>query len=121
MTILKNKSQLLFRRRELRKNQTKQEKMLWKEIRNRKLGIKFRRQYSVGGYVLDFYCPEIKLVIELDGKQHSEKENFLYDEERTEYLKILDCNVLRFKNIEIEKNLKKVISKIKEFVISPSP
>ncbi|MCX6751568.1 MAG: endonuclease domain-containing protein [Candidatus Nomurabacteria bacterium] len=119
MTILKNKSQLLYRRKELRKNQTKQEEILWKCIRNRKLGVKFRRQYSVGGYVLDFYCPEIKLVIEIDGIQHSRKEEVLYDQERTEYLEVLDCNVLRFKNIEIEKNLERVLSKIKEFLPSP--
>ena len=119
MTILRNKSKLLPRRRELRRNQTKQEKVLWGCIRNRKLGIKFKRQYSVGGYILDFYSPEIKLVIELDGQQHSEKENFLYDKERTEYLEVLGCNVLRFKNIEIEKNLEKVLFKIKEFAPSP--
>lgn len=119
MTILRNKSKLLPRRRELRKSQTKQEEILWRNIRNRKLGVKFKRQYSIGGYVLDFYCPEIKLVIELDGKQHFEKENFLYDKERTEYLEVLDCKVLRFKNTEIEKNLGKVLSKIKEFTPSP--
>lgn len=119
MTLLKNKSQLLPRRRELRKNQTKHEEILWQQIRNRKFGIKFRRQYSIGGYVLDFYCPEIKLVIELDGEQHSKKENFLYDKERTEYLKILGCNVLRFKNVELEKNIEEVLVKIKEFTPSP--
>ena len=115
MTILKNKSQLLPRRRELRKNQTKQEKILWQCIRNRNLGFKFKRQYSIGGYILDFYCPELKLVIELDGSQHSEKENFLYDKDRTDYLKVLGCSVLRFKNRELEENLEKVLLKIKEF------
>ncbi len=116
MTILKNKSQLLPRRRELRKNQTKQEETLWQEIRNRKLGVKFRRQYSVGGYVLDFYCPEVKLAIELDGSQHFEKENKMYDAERTDYLNILGCNVLRFKNTEVDDNLKEVLVKINEFL-----
>ena len=119
MTILKNKSQLLFRRRELRRKQTKQEEILWECLRNRKMGIKFKRQYSIGGYVLDFYCPEIKLVIELDGRQHLEKENYLYDKERTDYLEILDCRVLRFKNKELENNLNKVLLKIKEFIPSP--
>jgi len=55
MTLLKNKSRLLPRRRELRKNQTRQEEILWKHIRNRKLGLKFKRQYSMGGYILDFF------------------------------------------------------------------
>jgi len=119
MTILKNKSKLLPRRRELRKEQTKQEKILWEAIRNRKLGFKFRRQYSIGGYVLDFYCPEIKLGIELDGMQHSQKDNKLYDKERTSYLEVLGCKILRFKNKEINKNLKNMLSKIKEFTPSP--
>ncbi|MFA6586279.1 MAG: endonuclease domain-containing protein [Candidatus Paceibacterota bacterium] len=119
MTILKNKSQLLFRRRELRKKQTKQEEILWQCIRNRKLGVKFKRQYSIGGYVLDFYCPEIKLAIEIDGIQHSKKEEVLYDQERTEYLEILGCKVLRFKNLELENNLGKVLLRIKKFTPSP--
>jgi very-short-patch-repair endonuclease len=119
MTILKNKPQLLFRRRELRKRQTKQEEILWEHIRNHKLGIKFKRQYSVGGYVLDFYCPELKLAIEIDGSQHLRKEEILYDEERTEFLQILGCSVLRFKNIEVDKNLEKVLLRIKEFKPSP--
>jgi very-short-patch-repair endonuclease len=119
MTVLKNKSQLLFRRRELRKEQTPEENILWQQIRNRKLGFKFRRQYSVGGYILDFYCPEIKLVIELDGMQHFGKDNKLYDEERTSYLKISGCKVLRFKNKEINENLEKVISTIVKYFPSP--
>lgn len=119
MTILKNKSQLLPRRRELRKNQTKHEQILWEHIRNRKLGFKFRRQYSIGGYVLDFYCPEIKLVIELDGRQHLEKDNFLYDVDRTDFFKVLDCKVLRIRNSELEKDLREVLLKIKKFLPSP--
>ncbi len=115
MTLLKNKSKLLPRRRELRKNQTKQEEILWEKIRNRKLGIKFKRQYSIGGYVLDFYSPECKLVIELDGNQHLAKENALYDRYRTEYLEILGCEVLRIKNSELDKNLEKVLLQIKKF------
>ncbi|HNW71922.1 MAG TPA: endonuclease domain-containing protein [Candidatus Paceibacterota bacterium] len=86
MTLLKNKSRLCSRRRELRRKQTKQEGLLWKSIRNRNLGVKFRRQYSIGGYILDFYCPEIKLVIEIDGSGHNAREEILYDKQRTEYL-----------------------------------
>ena len=119
MTILKNKSRLLFRRRELRRKQTKHEEILWRSVRSRKLGVKIRRQYSVGGYVLDFYCSELKLVIEIDGDQHSKKEEILYDKQRTDYLNILGCSVLRFKNIELERNLEKVLSVIKEFKPSP--
>ena len=119
MTILKNKSQLLFRRRELRQAQTLQEEILWEHIRNRKLGFKFRRQYSVGGYVLDFYCPEVKLVIELDGLQHSSKDNLLYDKERTDFLEIFGCTILRFKNEEINENLEGILSTIVSRLPSP--
>jgi very-short-patch-repair endonuclease len=119
MTLLKNKSKLLPRRRELRRKQTKQEEILWQLIRNRKLGVKFRRQYSIGGYVLDFYCPELKLVIEIDGNQHLKQEGILYDKKRTDFLRVLDCKILRFRNIELEENLEKVLSKIKEFKPSP--
>lgn len=119
MTILKNKNKFLARRRELRKEQTSEEKILWQAVRNRKLGFKFRRQYSVGGYILDFYCPEIKLAIELDGSQHFEKENLLYDQDRTNFLQILGCTILRFKNKEINENLKEVLSKIMKFFPSP--
>src|SRR3989344_1264839 len=119
MTILKNKNQLLERRRELRKEQTQSEKLLWERLRNRKLGFKFRRQYSVGGYILDFYCPEIKLTIELDGKQHFQKENLEYDKDRTDYLEVLGCTVLRFRNLELKENFESVIFRIKEFLPSP--
>lgn len=119
MTILKNKNKFLHRRRELRKQQTQQEKILWETIRNRRLGFKFRRQYSVDGYVLDFYCPEVKLVIELDGSQHSEKENSLYDKDRTDFLEVLGCTVLRFENKEIDENLEKVLLTIVQCFPSP--
>lgn len=118
MTILKNKRKLLGRRRELRKEQTEQEKILWENIRNRKLNVKFRRQYSVGGYILDFYSPEAKLAVEIDGGQHFKEENYLYDQDRTEYIKVLDCKVLRFKNTEIDQNLEGVLAEIKRFLPS---
>lgn len=114
MTILNNKSQLLPRRRELRKSQTKQEEILWELIRNRKLGFKFKRQYSISGYILDFYCPELKLAIELDGEQHSKKENFLYDKDRIDFLEVIGCRVLRIKNSEVDRDVKKVLLTIRE-------
>lgn len=110
---------MLTRRRELRKAQTNEERVLWNHIRNRKLGFKFRRQYSIGGYILDFYCPEAKLVIELDGHQHSVSENFLYDIDRTDYLRVFGHQVLRLKNFEINNNLRGVLEKIKGYLPSP--
>ena len=85
-----------LRRRELRKNQTEAEKLLWNKIRNRQLNnFKFYRQYSAGPYILDFFCPEIRLAIELDGEEHKDRreydkerenfERFVYDEVRTKH------------------------------------
>ena len=104
-------------RRTLRKNQTSQELILWNEIRNNKLGCKFRRQVSIGPYIADFYCKEKKLVIEIDGLQHLESKE--YDNERDLYMKTIGLNVLRFWNSEIEKDLTAVINKIKHAVAKP--
>lgn len=98
--------------RYLRKTQTQAEKILWQELRNNKTGIKFRRQYPVGNYVLDFYAPKIGLGIELDGSIH--KENKEYDKERTKYLNFQDIKVIRFWNYEIKNNLENVLKKIKD-------
>ena len=68
MPLIYNKTGIKERRRELRKNQTDVERLLWKQIRNKNFfGLKFFRQYSVGAYIVDFYCPKLKLAIELDG------------------------------------------------------
>ena len=75
---------------------------------------KFRRQHSIGGYILDFYCPEKRLIIEIDGEIHNEKEQEEYDRVRDKFFKEIDFTVLRFSNSEIDKNLIKVIEKIKE-------
>ena len=89
-----NDPKLKFRRKELRHNETKEEKLLWANIRRKKLGCKFSRQYSVGPYILDFYCVETRVGIELDGFQHLENKE--YDIERDNYLLMNDIKVLRF-------------------------
>lgn len=107
-----NQSKFKYRRKELRKNQTAQESLLWLNLKNKKLGVKFRRQQSVGPYIADFYCKEKSLVIEIDGSQHtSEKE---YDRERNAYMQTLGLKVLRFWNSEIENNFEYVLKKIKD-------
>ena len=63
-----------FIRNKLKKNTTMEEKMLWKYLRKDALGVRFRRQYGIGRYIVDFYCPKLRLVIELDGDQHYTKE-----------------------------------------------
>jgi very-short-patch-repair endonuclease len=112
MTKIYNILELKERRINLRESQTPQEVLLWSKIRLNQLGFKFRRQHSIGGYIVDFYCPTKKLVIEIDGSQHFEKENKEYDKIRTDYLDGLDIKVLRFDNAEINTNLDGVILKI---------
>ena len=98
---IRNRASLKNRRKELRKNQTEYEKIFWQKLRNRQLNnLKFFRQYSFGAYILDFYCPEIRLAIELDGGQHLNEENQVYDKERTLYLEANRVRVLRFWNHE---------------------
>lgn len=102
------------RRKELRKTETSAESILWKFIRNKKLcGIKFFRQYSIGSYVLDFYCPEARIAIELDGGYHAKSEQKEYDRERTWFLRDKDIHVMRFWNDDILKNPELVLEKIK--------
>ena len=104
----------IVKARHLRQEETKVEKILWEKLRNRKLGLKFRRQHPIDMYILDFYVPEIKFGIELDGSIHNIKENKEYDKERTEYLRSKNIKILRFQNSEIENNLDMVLNKIKE-------
>ena len=88
---------------ELRKELTPAERKLWSLIRNDQLGVNFRRQHAVGNYIPDFVCVQKKLIIELDGSQHLEQEE--YDEERTKYLNSLGYKVIRFWNNEVTNNL----------------
>jgi len=101
------------RRRELRQNQTSVEEELWFELRHSKLGFKFKRQHSIGGYILDFYCSEKKLIIELDGEVHNTKEAKEYDVVRDKYFKELGYKTIRFLNREVEGDIEKVLEKIK--------
>jgi very-short-patch-repair endonuclease len=102
MSFLKNDPALKERRKELRRNQTVAEKALWARVRNKQFfGFKFFRQYSMGAYILDFYCPEIKLAVELDGGQHNLPESREYDAERSAYLNSNGIEVVRFWNNEV--------------------
>jgi len=101
--------------RELRQEPTAAEKLLWSAIRNRKLNnLKFRRQHPLDKFIVDFYCNEKKLVVELDGGVHDVKRNKEYDDARTEMLTGLNISVLRFKNEEVMSNLNDVLKKICE-------
>lgn len=108
------------RRKELRHNETLEEKLLWDKLRRKSIGYKFSRQYSVGPYILDFFCSEKRIGIELDGFHHLDDKD--YDEKRDDYLLLNDIRILRFWNSEISANIDKVLEKIKnELCISPHP
>ncbi len=122
MTIFTyNRQQSKIRRGELRKGQTDVEDDLWQKLRRRQcLGYRWHRQYGVGQYILDFYCPALRLAIELDGWQHKDPLRRSYDKNRTSYLKELDITVIRFWDGEVIKNLNLVVQEIK-YVITSNP
>jgi very-short-patch-repair endonuclease len=103
----------LARAKELRREMTPAEKILWKELKaNRLNGLHFRRQQVVHGYFADFYCHQHNLVVEVDGDIHDLQAE--YDAEREAYLVSLGFRIIRFKNEEIVKNLDAVLRKIVE-------
>ncbi len=115
-----NKIILLDKRRELRHNLTPAEAVLWKAIQQNKLeNRKFRRQHSVGNYILDFYCATERLAIELDGAHHFTFSGAEYDNERSKYLSSLNIRVLRFENKVVLQQLELVLEEIKKH-LSPS-
>jgi very-short-patch-repair endonuclease len=91
-----NIQNLRDRRRELRRESTKTEQILWFQLRNSKLGVKFKRQHSIGGYITDFYCQKYKLIIEIDGEIHNTPKAKEYDKVRDKYFRELGYKVLRF-------------------------
>ena len=112
-----NKTELKERRRTLRKNQTLSEKKLWNYLRNKQLlNLKFFRQYSIDYYIADFYCPKIKLVIELDGSQHFAEYSKDYDKVRTEIFESLGISVIRFRNSDVMENIERVLDKLEQFI-----
>ena len=108
--------------RELRQNETKAEKIVWHLLRNRGfLGLKFRRQHQIGLYIADFYCDELKLILELDGSIHLKKEQKEKDKLRDEYFKSEGFIVFRFKNNIVLYRPEVLFQKIEKKLLSPSP
>jgi very-short-patch-repair endonuclease len=97
-------------RKDLRSNLKEEETILWSVLKGSRFTNKFRRQHSVGRFIADFYCPAKKLIIELDGSQHLDNQE--YDQERTEYFESLNIKVIRFWNNEVRQNLHGVLIKI---------
>ena len=101
------------RARELRRELTPIEAILWQRLRSRRLaGLKFRRQHPIGPFITDFYCAERKLVIEIDGDTHAEQRR--YDASRTAWLEKQGIRVIRFNNRDVLNNLPNVLEMIKD-------
>lgn len=100
------------KRRYLRKNMTRAEVILWQELRRKQLGFKFRRQYGIGPYIVDFYCPKLKLVIELDGDVHAFYTVKKKDKIKQDFLKNYNITVIRYWNHEIINEIQAVAEDI---------
>lgn len=98
MTKHYNKKSEQEKRRQLRNNMTYCEKIVWMHLRKKQLGYRFLRQYSVDHFVIDFYCPGLKLAVELDGDVHEIPEQKEYDKARQKYLEKFGINFIRIKN-----------------------
>ena len=102
----------------MRRKQTDAERAFWAKVRNKQFfGIKFFRQYSIGPYIVDFYCPTVKLAVELDGGQHSQSDNMEYDATRSEYLRTHGIDVMRFWDNEVLLDIQSVLSNLAVKVI----
>ena len=112
-----NKPGVKEKRRQLRQQQTLPEKIIWEHVRNRRLlGYKFRRQYSVDQYIIDFYCPELKLAIEVDGSVHDSEEQKLYDKKRQQKIEFYGIKFIRIKNEELMDNPNMAFERIESFI-----
>ena len=117
-----NKKELEAYRKRLRNNSTPAEAALWSLIKNKQLdGRKFRRQHSIGNYILDFYCPEEKLAIELDGEDHYWEEGMRRDKLKTAYIESHGIKIIRFENKLVFKDPEFILNSIKNKFSSTTP
>jgi very-short-patch-repair endonuclease len=112
--------ELKNRARELRSNQTDVEAKLWRHLRDRQVfAAKFRRQHPIGPYIVDFCCPTLCLIVELDGGQHAQQT--MADESRTRFLESRGYRVLRFWNNQVMTQLDAVLEEISKWCVDPHP
>ncbi|MBI5633183.1 MAG: endonuclease domain-containing protein [Nitrospirae bacterium] len=117
MTIVFNKSTETYKRRALRHNMPEPELRLWSKLRGKGLwGHKFKRQYSVNKFVLDFYCPQQKIAIEIDGDTHFAEGAEEYDSERQQIIESYGITFLRFTNAEVMENIDGVMLRIAKLI-----
>ena len=121
MTTRNNITPLKNFRSNLRKKMTSAEVALWLIIKEKQLGERFLRQYSIENYIVDFYCPKYRLAIELDGETHFSEEGLARDEKRDNHLKLLGINVLRFENFEVFEYPQRTLDEIKRYLSLTPP
>ena len=127
MSELFNRNSHIELRRQLREGMTEPEKLVWLRLRGDQLGHRFRRQFGVGRYILDFYCPTLRIAVEIDGDSHAGPEAEAYDRIRDDYLKSLNIVTLRFANRDVMENSDGILERIRETcegrvdVLPPAP
>jgi len=109
-----NKQEYKKFRKDLRNNLTEPEKHLWQILRKQQMGYKFRRQHGIGHYIVDFYCPQLKLVIEVDGDSHYSEEAQSHDKDRDHYMQTLGIMTIRLQNDAVMNNIEGVHQYLKE-------
>ena len=120
--MLRYKSNLKPISRHLRSDMTECERLLWSRLRRKQLeGVQFYRQKPIGGYVVDFYAPAVKLVVEVDGSQHHDPIHIENDVHRDESLQSQGIRVMRFTNFQVLRELDAVVWSVWEVLKSPQP
>ncbi len=104
------------KRRNLRRDATKAEAVLWRKVKKNQIEVKFRRQHGIGQYVVDFYCPEKKLIIEIDGDIHFYDKNIARDKKREAYFKSLGLEVKRYTNLDVLYNIENALLDLKNYL-----
>lgn len=109
-------------RQKLRREPSPAENRLWWYLQHRRfLGYKFRRQQGLGRYVVDFYCPELNLAIELDGDSHFDDTRRAYDQQRQQWLERIGVRVVRFRNDEVLQAVDVVLDRLRSAITTPNP
>ncbi len=110
------KPQLKERAKELRKAGNLAEILFWKQVRNKQfLNLDFHRQKIIGNYIVDFYCPALQLVVEIDGCSHNDK--IEYDRERDDYLESLELKIIHYNDEDVKQNLNSVMENLREYCV----
>lgn len=121
--IIRYNYELVARAKSLRKNMTLGEIALWRVIKNKKLGVRFSRQIPIDQYIVDFYCKDLSLAIEIDGSIHFEGENQVKDGRRQKRLESLGVTVIRFSDLDVKNNLPSVLNELRDLIekLGPTP